>query len=176
MLMSWIPSPNEGRSTIRHLLDISFEGKTYPEQLIAANVIVPQVPDTWSDANFCVDSGDHWGLVARVRGNLWRMADNEEQGLSEAQIRERLSEKLLRHSGGQVFDEIQIDALSPYRLQQRCAATFLIGHIALAGDAAHLCNPFGAFGLSSGLLDAAALADALRAIHDGKASDGILEH
>lgn len=66
--------------------------------------------------------------------------------------------------------------LSPYRLQQPCAATFVKGRIALAGDAAHLCNPFGAFGLSSGLLDAAALADALTAIHDGKASDQILEY
>ena len=46
----------------------------------------------------------------------------------------------------------------------------------LAGDAAHLCNPFGAFGLTSGLLDAAALADALISIHSGKASANVLEY
>jgi 2-polyprenyl-6-methoxyphenol hydroxylase-like FAD-dependent oxidoreductase len=46
----------------------------------------------------------------------------------------------------------------------------------LAGDAAHLCNPFGAFGLTSGLLDAAALADALIAIHSGKYSANALEY
>lgn len=90
----YIIAADGGRSTIRNLLDIPFEGETYPEQLIAANVIISQVPDTWSDANSCVDSWNHWGLIARIRNDLWRMSYNEEQDLSEAQIRERLPNKL----------------------------------------------------------------------------------
>jgi len=40
---------------------------------------------------------------------------------------------------------------------------------------AHICNPFGGLGLTGGLLDAAALADALIARIEGKASDWILD-
>lgn len=173
----FVVAADGGRSTIRRLLDIPFDGFTYEDdQLVAANLRIPQAPDTWCDANFCISPGSDWGLVARIRDGLWRMAYKEERGLSEAQMRERLPEKLSRLSGGQAIEDVQIEMLSPYRLQQRCAATFLKGRIVLAGDAAHLCNPFGAFGLTSGLLDAAALADALIAIHSGKASTNALEY
>jgi 2-polyprenyl-6-methoxyphenol hydroxylase-like FAD-dependent oxidoreductase len=173
----YIVAADGGRSTMRRLLDIPFDGFTYEDdQLVAANLRVPQVPETWSDANFCISPRSDWGLVARIRDGLWRMAYKEEQGLSEAQMRERLPEKLSRLSGGQAIENVQIEMLVPYRLQQRCAATFLKGRVVLAGDAAHLCNPFGAFGLTSGLLDAAALADALIAIHSGKASANALNY
>jgi 2-polyprenyl-6-methoxyphenol hydroxylase-like FAD-dependent oxidoreductase len=173
----YIVGADGGRSTIRRLLEIPFNGFTYEDdQLVAANLRIPRAPDTWSDANFCVDPESDWGLVARIRDGLWRMAYKEDEGLSEAQMRDRLPSKLSRLSGGQVIEDVQIEMLAPYRLQQRCAATFLKGRVVLAGDAAHLCNPFGAFGLTSGLLDATALADALIAIHSGKASSDALEY
>lgn len=173
----YIVAADGGRSTIRRLLNIPFDGFTYEDdQLVAANLRIPRAPDTWSDANFCINPGSDWGLVARIRDGLWRMAYKEEQGLSEAQMRDRLPDKLSRLSGGQVIEDVQIEMLAPYRLQQRCAATFLKGRVVLAGDAAHLCNPFGAFGLTSGLLDAAALSDTLIAIHSGKASSDTLEY
>lgn len=173
----YVVAADGGRSTIRRLLDIPFDGFTYEDdQLVAANLRIPRAPDTWSDANFCVSPGSDWGLVARIRDGLWRMAYKEEQGLSEAQMRDRLPDKLSRLSGGQAIENVQIEMLAPYRLQQRCAATFIKGRVVLAGDAAHLCNPFGAFGLTSGLLDAAALADALISIHSGKASANVLEY
>lgn len=173
----YIVAADGGRSTIRRLLGIPFDGFTYEDdQLVAANLRIPRAPETWSDANFCISPGSNWGLVARIRDGLWRMAYKEEQGLSEAQMRERLPCKLSRLSGGQAIEGIQIEMLAPYRLQQRCAKTFLKGRVVLAGDAAHLCNPFGAFGLTSGLLDAAALADALIAMHNGKASAHALEY
>ena len=173
----YIVAADGGRSTMRHLLEIPFDGFTYEDdQLVAANLRIPQAPTSWSDANFCVSPGSDWGLVARIKDTLWRMAYKEEQGLSEAQLRSRLPDKLSRLSGGQTIENVQIEMLTPYRLQQRCAATFLKGRVVLAGDAAHLCNPFGAFGLTSGLLDAAALSDALVAIHNGKASADALDY
>jgi hypothetical protein len=45
-----------------------------------------------------------------------------------------------------------------YRFHERCAETFGIGRVLLAGDAAHLYAPFGARGLNSGIQDADNLA------------------
>jgi 3-(3-hydroxy-phenyl)propionate hydroxylase len=41
-----------------------------------------------------------------------------------------------------------------YRFHSRCADRMLVGHVLLAGDAAHLMAPFGARGLNSGVGDA----------------------
>ena len=172
----YIVGADGGRSTIRRLLEILFDKFTYEDgELVAANLRIPRAPDTWSDASFCANPGSDWGLVARVRDGLWRIAYREDQGLSETHVRERLPDKLARLSGGQVIKNLQIEMIAPYRLQQRCAATFLKGCVVLAGDAAHPCNPFGAFETTSGLLDATALADALIAIHSGKASSDALK-
>ncbi|SPB49193.1 unnamed protein product [Aspergillus niger] len=58
---------------------------------------------------------------------------------------------------------------SPYRIHQLCASTFHRGRCILAGDAAHLNNPVGALGLTTGILDAEAAADALELIiNEGK--------
>jgi len=173
----YIVAADGGRSTIRRLLDIPFDAFTYEDdQLVIANLHIPQAPDAWSDAIVCVNPGSDWGIVAHIRDDLWRMAYKEQQGLPEAQIRNRLPDKLSRLSGGQVVKDVRVEMIAPYRLQQHCAATFLKGRVVLAGDAAHLCDPFGAFGLTSGLLDATTLADALVAIHRDEVSTDTLEY
>lgn len=46
-----------------------------------------------------------------------------------------------------------------------------VGRVALAGDAAHLVNPFGGTGLTSGMVDGGGLADCLIGIFQGKVSN-----
>ena len=172
----YIVAADGGRSTIRHLLDIPFDGLTYKDdQLVVANLHIPQAPGAWSDAIICVNPGSDWGLVAQIGDNLWRMAYKEQPGLTEGQIRDRVPDKLLHLSGGQAVKDVRIEMIASHRLRQHCAATFLKGRVVLAGDAAHLCDPFGAFGTTSGLLDAIAVADALVAIHRDEASTDALE-
>lgn len=49
------------------------------------------------------------------------------------------------------------------------------GRIALAADAAHLCNPFGGLGLTGGIVDVEGLFDCFRGVHCGKADETILK-
>lgn len=65
--------------------------------------------------------------------------------------------------------------ISPYKLHQRCAERFRVGRICLAGDAAHLCNPWGGLGLTGGFADVTGLAECLEGIATGQADDGILD-
>jgi 3-(3-hydroxy-phenyl)propionate hydroxylase len=55
------------------------------------------------------------------------------------------------------------------------AETFRCGRILLAGDAAHLNNPLGGFGLNSGLQDAMNLTDKLIAVWHGDADNSVLD-
>ena len=62
-----------------------------------------------------------------------------------------------------------------YRVHQRVAETFRRGRLLLAGDAAHLNNPLGGFGLNSGLQDAINLTDKLVGVWRGEPDDAVLD-
>ena len=72
-------------------------------------------------------------------------------------------------------DEYTITDTSPYKLHQRCAEKFRVGRICLAGDAAHLCNPWGGLGLTGGFADVMGLADCLEGYATGQADENILD-
>jgi len=60
-------------------------------------------------------------------------------------------------------------------VHQRVARDWRLGRIVLAGDAAHLNNPLGAFGLNGGLHDAMLLGDYLGKVCRGEAGEDLLD-
>ncbi|CZR50380.1 related to 3-(3-Hydroxyphenyl)propionate 2-hydroxylase [Phialocephala subalpina] len=162
-----------GRSTARKLLGIPLEGFTWSDfQIIAANIIYDL--DTFSDwgpANFIVDP-ELWSVVAKTgtkteKGYEWRVATGErdvggeEWDEEKALIRLRKRLELLLPGP---TEEAEVVKISPYKMHQRCASTFRNGNVVLAGDAAHLTNPVGGLGLTTGLMDSSLLAPALKKI------------
>jgi 3-(3-hydroxy-phenyl)propionate hydroxylase/6-hydroxy-3-succinoylpyridine 3-monooxygenase len=86
----------------------------------------------------------------------------EDSALAEETYAERIPAAyghLLPGEGG--YELVQS---SPYKMHQRCAETFRTGRAVLVGDAAHVTNPTGGFGLTTGLFDAYALWPTLAAI------------
>jgi 3-(3-hydroxy-phenyl)propionate hydroxylase len=61
-----------------------------------------------------------------------------------------------------------------YRVHQRVADSFVKERIILAGDAAHINNPIGGFGLNGGLHDACNLAEKLASVWHDRASKEVL--
>ena len=172
---TYVVAADGGRSTMRRLLDISFDGFTYEDQLVSTNVYFDFEKYGWEDGNFVIDP-EHWALIARINHNgLWRVSYGEKAGLSYEQLCERMPWKFSELFPGTKPPDYKLDQMSPYKLNQRCASTYHKGRVMLAGDAAHLCNPFGGLGLTGGILDAAAVSDAIIGIFEGKASDTILD-
>ncbi len=60
-------------------------------------------------------------------------------------------------------------------MHQRVAKDFRAGRVLIAGDAAHLNNPMGGFGLNSGIHDAINLADKLGKVWRGEADGALLD-
>ena len=62
-----------------------------------------------------------------------------------------------------------------YRVHQRVAKDWRQGRIVLAGDAAHLNNPLGAFGLNGGLHDAILLGEYLGKVCRKEVDENVLD-
>lgn len=169
----WLVGADGGRSGVRRALGLSFEGQTHAERFVSTNVIYDFEAHGFARGNFIVDPV-HWAVVVQINDQgLWRVAFGEDAALPEAGVRERVPQHyrhLLPDSGS-----YELGAVGPYRVHERCAERFRVGRALLAGDAAHVCNPVGGLGLTSGLLDAVILSDALAAVINGTAEDAILD-
>ncbi|KAE8308638.1 hypothetical protein BDV41DRAFT_591826 [Aspergillus transmontanensis] len=176
---SFLVGADGGRSTTRRLLEIRLKGHSWPERLVAMDVLLDDVEfDEKFPSSLFVDPV-YYGLMSPLEEpragteSLWRCtvavdptdARTDDELISEKNI----EELLLKAVPGPRPLPFKVLRASPYRVHQLCASTFNRGRCALAGDAAHLNNPMGAMGLTTGLIDSEALADALEfIIHDGK--------
>lgn len=162
-------------SIVRKWMGIDFEGFTYPEKFLCLSTEFPvesKIPDL-AHVNYISDP-DEWLVLLRVP-NLWRV-------LVPA-IEDDTSEYLLSDAKkNAVFDAITGDGAAIetrhrtiYRVHQRVAKQFRAGRVALVGDAAHLNNPLGGFGMNSGIHDAFNFCEKLVAVLKGKASEDVLD-
>ncbi len=169
----WLVGADGGSSSVRRALGLSFDGYTHPERLVSTNLVYDFEARGYARANFIIDPV-YWAVIVKVdRHGLWRVTFGEDAALPEDGVRERIAHHyraLLPDS-----DPYELKAFAPFRVHERCAPTFRIGRVLLAGDAAHVCNPFGGLGLTSGLLDADLLGDALPAVIKGAADDDLLD-
>jgi 3-(3-hydroxy-phenyl)propionate hydroxylase len=137
---------------------------TWPERFVATNLYFDFEQYQYARATFLID--DRYGAVIAKLDNqgLWRCTYMEDASLPEESVRERLP---------RVYDAIlpgadySIERVTPYRMHQRSAPRYRVGRVALVGDAAHVTNPTGGLGLTSGLFDCFALYPALSAVLSG---------
>ena len=141
-------------STVRKLMNIEFEGFTWPEKFlsIGSPLDYTEYLPGLSNVSYISDP-DEWCALVRVVGS-WRIvfptdpASDDAGVLDDANI-DRLMRKFLPIRGA-----FEIFHRSIYRVHQRVAKTFNAGRVVLAGDAAHLNNPLGGMGMNSGIHDA----------------------
>ncbi len=170
-----------GRSTVRKLAGIAFEGFTWPERFIKIDTRhdFTTLGSHISNRNYFSDP-DEWMNLFMARGEdgsgMWRAVSPtlpdqpDEELLSPDAIEARL-QKFCPKQG-----RYEIVTVALYNVHQRIAATFNEGHVLLAGDAAHVNNPIGGMGMNGGIHDAMNLAAKLDSIlHDGVAAQPLLD-
>ncbi|KAL5583879.1 hypothetical protein FOVSG1_015230 [Fusarium oxysporum f. sp. vasinfectum] len=185
MVGAFLVGTDGGKSTTRKLLSIPMQGQTWPERIIATDVMVPPNPVfSTVDAHFFMHPL-HFGVIVplekRIEGqpSLWRFT------LAVDTADTRPDDEVLESENLRSLFEVAMPGPRPlkyevkrramYRIHQRLAATMFRGRCALAGDAAHLNNPFGAMGLTTGILDSDALADALLMVLNKEQPISLLE-
>jgi 2-polyprenyl-6-methoxyphenol hydroxylase-like FAD-dependent oxidoreductase len=170
LLTQWLIGADGARSAVRKSLGVRFEGFTWPkEEFVASNVFYPFEKYGFTTRNFVID-GVNWAIVAKIReDDLWRVAFGTAPGTSEEEIRAHLQDNYKYIFPGPATGW-KLERLNKYRPHQRCVASMRVGRVLLAGDAAHLNNPIGGLGLTTGILDAGPLGRALAAVINGAPS------
>jgi 3-(3-hydroxy-phenyl)propionate hydroxylase len=160
-----------GRSTVRKLLGIAFEGYTFPERF----TVLTTLHDFEQSMGFCyrnyLAGTEAWANLFKVAGDdmkgRWRAvfptreSETDEQALADEAVLARLTG---------IDPACTLDKVvhrNIYNVHQRVAEKFRIGRVFLAGDSSHLNNPIGGLGLNCGIHDAMELADTLEAARAG---------
>jgi 3-(3-hydroxy-phenyl)propionate hydroxylase len=175
---SWLIGADGGRSTIRKLLPVEFEGFTWPEQFLVASTPYDFARHGFTMNAYVADPVE-WAAVFKMPDagppGLWRLAFPCDPGLPDdalldpQNVQKRMQGFLPRD------EDYEIRYQSIYRVHQRVASEWRHGRVLLAGDAAHLNNPLGGFGLNSGIHDAVNLADKLGRVWRGEGGDELLD-
>ncbi len=174
----WLVGADGGRSTVRRCANLAFEGYTWPERFMVAST-TRDFAQLGYTLNAYVADPVEWNALFKMPGEgtagLWRALfpvppeEDEAVTLSEEHVERRM----------QRFEPLAgaypIRYKSIYKVHQRVAADFRAGRVLLAGDAAHLNNPIGAFGLNSGIHDAINLAGKLGRVCRGEADASLLD-
>jgi 3-(3-hydroxy-phenyl)propionate hydroxylase len=175
---SWLIGADGGRSTVRKALGVEFEGFTWPEQFLVASTPFDFAAHGFALNAYVSDPVD-WAAVFKMPDGgppgIWRAACPADPALPDEALLdperiEAMLQRLLPRG-----ERYEVRYKSVYRVHQRVAQTFRQHRVLLAGDAAHLNNPLGGFGLNSGIHDAVNLADKLGRVYRGEADDGALD-
>jgi 3-(3-hydroxy-phenyl)propionate hydroxylase len=175
---SWLIGADGGRSTIRRLLAVEFEGFTWPEQFLVVSTPYDLARHGFTMNAYVADPIE-WAAVFKMPNSgppgLWRLAFPCDPGLPEDTLLDPRSVQARMQGFLPLDQDYEIRYQSIYRVHQRVAADWRRGRVVLAGDAAHLNNPLGGFGLNSGIHDAVNLAEKLAKVWSGEADDSLLE-
>jgi|SRR5579864_1689216 len=175
---AWLVGADGGRSTVRRCIDTEFDGFTWDERFVVASTTYDYAPHGYALNAYVSDPGE-WAAVFKMPDDgppgLWRVIfpvppDEEEvDTLSEKMVERRMQNFLPRK------EPYPIKYKSIYKVHQRVAKDFRSGRVLLAGDAAHLNNPMGAFGLNGGIHDSFNLTGKLARVCRGEADAALLD-
>jgi 3-(3-hydroxy-phenyl)propionate hydroxylase len=174
----WLVGADGGRSTVRKCTDVGFDGFTWDERFVVASTTYDYAPHGYTLNAYLADP-EEWAALFKMPDDgppgIWRVIfpvpteEEEAVTLSEEMVERRMQRFLPRK------ERYQIKYKSIYRVHQRVAKEFRAGRILLAGDAAHLNNPMGAFGLNGGIHDSFNLTEKLSRVCRGEADPSLLD-
>jgi 2-polyprenyl-6-methoxyphenol hydroxylase-like FAD-dependent oxidoreductase len=161
------------RSTVRETLGVPFEGATYPQSFVLADVRMDWgLPDDEVQLFF---SPDGLVVVAPLPHGHHRVVATVDEAPPEpslADVQALLDARGPRTPRPRVEEVVWS---SRFRVHHRVAAAFRGGAVFLCGDAAHVHSPAGGQGMNTGIQDAANLAWKLALVLRGQASGSLLD-
>lgn len=169
----WVIGADGAGSSVRRAVGLHFDGMTWPERFVATNIYYDFEQDGYARSTLMIDP-QYGAIIAKLDNEgLWRCTYCEDAALAEEGVLQRMPQYFKTILSRPA--EYRLAMHSPYRMHQRAAERFRVGRVVLAGDAAHVTNPTGGLGLTSGLFDIFALYEALAAVIHGEADPAVLD-
>nr|WP_225777806.1 bifunctional 3-(3-hydroxy-phenyl)propionate/3-hydroxycinnamic acid hydroxylase [Pseudomonas sp. Marseille-Q3773] len=161
-----------GNSLIRRSLDISFEGKTAPNQWIVIDIA--NDPLGTPNVYLCCDPVRPYVSAALPHGvrrfEFMVMPGETEAQLSQPENLRKLLAKVLPDP-----DRVELIRKRVYTHNARLAGQFRVKRVLLAGDAAHIMPVWQGQGYNSGMRDASNLGWKLALVAKGLAGEALLD-
>ena len=170
----WLIGADGANSLVRKWLGTEFDGFTYPEKFLCLSTeteLRDHLPNL-AYVNYVSDP-DEWLVLLRVP-RLWRVLLPAPFDASDDELRSDANKTAVFDRVIGNGEQVQTFHRTVYRVHQRVAKSFLEGRVMLIGDACHLNNPLGGFGMNSGVHDAFNLFEnLLPAIAEGRPNGGL---
>jgi 2-polyprenyl-6-methoxyphenol hydroxylase-like FAD-dependent oxidoreductase len=170
----YVVGADGAHSAVRTLSDISFDGETYPQSFVLADVDMAwplsrdEVQLFFSPEGLVVVAP----LPGERRHRIVATVDEAPPEPSLADVQALLDARGPRQPRPIVE---HVAWSSRFRVHHRLAARHRSGSVFLAGDAAHVHSPAGGQGMNTGIQDAANLAWKLALVLRGRAADALLD-
>ena len=163
-------------STVRRLLNISMSGKpllNYTTHVLFRSQELSKLHDKGQAYRFIfIGPEGTWLTITSVNGDdLWRMqliGTKDKRAASTDEIKASLT-----RAAGRDFDYSIVDVM-PWARRELVADSYGTRRVFIAGDAAHLTSPTGAFGMNTGVQDSIDLGWKLDAVLRGWAGVSLL--
>ena len=162
-------------SLVRKAIGSDFEGSTYPDTTLLVTTHF-DFDALWPDlagVNYIWQDEGTYSLLHLPK--VWRVSlhPQADRPLEEEAQPERIARRLNGLFGAQ--HDFALQEVRPYRVHKRLASRWRLGHLFIAGDAAHLNNPKGGMGMNGGIHDAMALCEVLLRALEGHNSEAALD-
>ncbi len=175
---TWLIGCDGGKSPVRKTIGTEFEGFTWPERFIVIGTLC-DLADHGFTANAYIADPKEWAAVFRMpydrASGLWRMAFPVHPGEADEEVTEDSAIEARLQRVGARPSRYEVPYKGMYRIHQRVAEEWRSGRLLLAGDAAHINNPIGGFGLNGGIHDAVSLGEKLGKVWRGEAGEELLD-
>jgi 3-(3-hydroxy-phenyl)propionate hydroxylase len=161
-----------GRSAIRRLMGVSFDGTTSPTRWLVIDVANDPLGHPNSEVG--ADPVRPYASISIAHGirrfEFMIHAGESDEQAEEPEFIRRMLGRLVPHP-----DRVDVIRHRVYTHHSRIAGAFRSGRLLLAGDAAHLMPVWQGQGYNSGIRDAANLGWKLAAVVNGQAEDALLD-
>jgi 2-polyprenyl-6-methoxyphenol hydroxylase-like FAD-dependent oxidoreductase len=171
----WLIGCDGAHSTVRHTLDLPFEGSAFEQTLVQADIRVklPFDSDPSEAVMFISDAGP-LGMLPVLADGRYRVIAMAPPNPDEEPTLETF-QRLARDrapDGVELFDP---NWIVKFRFHGRIVPNYRVGRVFLAGDAGHIHSPVGGQGMNLGIQDAYNLAWKLALVLKGAASGDLLD-
>ena len=175
---AWLIGADGGKSAVRRAVNIDFEGFTWPERYVVISTPNDLAQFGYTGNAYIADP-DEWVAIFHMPDSgppgLWRMCCPIKPELREEEVLgDPYAQGILKRFLP-ITASFDVPYRSIYKVHQRVAKEFRAHRVLLAGDAAHINNPLGGFGLNSGIHDAINLAEKLARVMRGEADESLMD-
>jgi 2-polyprenyl-6-methoxyphenol hydroxylase-like FAD-dependent oxidoreductase len=185
----WVVGADGASSRVRHYLGLEFEGETYEQTGLLADVEMDAPPEARpgpGKIRLNLTRGGFVGIL-NLTGGLYRLfgavppdfAQRDESGrISHEAYASVALEEIQRWFDEYFFVNARLERAewtSLFRIHSRMAERFRVGNVFLVGDAAHIHSPAGGQGMNLGIGDAYNLGWKLALVARGQARETLLD-